>query len=267
MLVNIKLVDSDNNPINDYFLHIIYEFDTKKRPVHIYPFYIKNGDLYYHNNHNKKCSLYTNRYYLYISPFLMDKSDIYKNNCTKRININKINQIIKINKKCNFIRPLKRGIDLYRNFGWNYINNNGIRMHHRGDDYECNAGEKVLAFLDGKIYLADQIAGFGTWNQIHKRFDPGGAVVIEHKNRDNENFYALYGHLNIESTINIGDNINKGALIGTILDYNNGYSDVPHLHFGIYAAQIFPKIDLGYGKDLIGWIDPELYMKQKCWID
>ena len=73
------------------------------------------------------------------------------------------------------------------------LSKNKKRNIHLGIDFWCEAGTSVCAFLDGKVHSFKNNTNFG---------DYGPTIIIEHK-KDGETFYSLYGHLSLESILNL----------------------------------------------------------------
>ena len=103
-----------------------------------------------------------------------------------------------------FIQPVSGEIVL--NFG-RY--NMGF---HMGLDYEAEAGTSVVASSGGVCICATERGGYGL------------VVEIDHGN----GFTTRYAHLN-EISVSVGDEVQAGAVIGTV--GNTGNCDTPHLHF------------------------------------
>lgn len=101
------------------------------------------------------------------------------------------------------------------------------RNIHIGLDLWCDAGTPVLAALEGKIHSFKNNTAFG---------DYGPTIILEHQIED-VRFYALYGHLSLASldNIQIGDNVQKGSVVGYLGDalVNGDYA--PHLHYQLIA--------------------------------
>lgn len=96
----------------------------------------------------------------------------------------------------------------------------GIRIHpvrkftrlHRGVDLAAPENSHVRVVAEGRVVFAGDYAGFGK------------LVTVEHR----DGFTSLYGHL-AEITVNPGDKIPAGALIGRV--GSTGLATGPHLHF------------------------------------
>ncbi len=106
---------------------------------------------------------------------------------------------------------------------FNSLDEDKERNIHLGIDLWCKAKTPVLAVLDGKIHSFRNNKNHG---------DYGPTIILEHKIND-EVFYTLYGHLNIESIQNIaiGNIVKKGEMIASLgaSSVNGDYA--AHLHF------------------------------------
>ncbi|RRO19778.1 peptidoglycan DD-metalloendopeptidase family protein [Flavobacteriaceae bacterium 14752] len=102
---------------------------------------------------------------------------------------------------------------------------NKQRNIHLGIDFWAEAGEDILCPFDGVVHSFANNKGFGNY---------GPCIILKH-NKNQEDFYTLYGHLNRESLLNIevGEFIKQNQVFCKLgeVDENGGY--VPHLHFQI----------------------------------
>lgn len=99
------------------------------------------------------------------------------------------------------------------------------RNIHLGVDFWANAGEDIIAPLDGIVHSFKDNKGFGNY---------GPCIILEH-NLDSHKLFTLYGHLSRKSLtgLKIGKVVKRNQVfcaLGTA-DENGGY--VPHLHFQI----------------------------------
>ncbi|MCL2107117.1 MAG: peptidoglycan DD-metalloendopeptidase family protein [Oscillospiraceae bacterium] len=133
---------------------------------------------------------------------------------------------------------------------------------HAGLDLMADFGEPVFPVAPGTIIEAWEHKGYG------KDFGLGGAVLIEHKNKYEQVFYAVYGHIDITPELRgkgdyakpLGKKVTEETQLGTILDFGeNG----DHLHLGISTRQqIHPwagRFDLSVSVPT-GWVDPVDYL-------
>ena len=97
------------------------------------------------------------------------------------------------------------------------------RNIHLGYDFWTQVGETIIAPLDGKIHSFANNADKGNY---------GPTIILEHQDGQ-EHFFSLYGHLSLESILNlkIGQHFKKGEALAKVGDasVNGGY--LPHLHF------------------------------------
>ncbi|WP_397362200.1 peptidoglycan DD-metalloendopeptidase family protein [Olleya sp. R77988] len=99
------------------------------------------------------------------------------------------------------------------------------RNIHLGLDLWCPANTAVSACFDGTIHSFKNNTNFG---------DYGPTIILEHK-IENQIFYTLYGHLNIESlnSFTKGDKVAQGQTIAYLGDVSVNGDYAPHLHFQI----------------------------------
>ncbi len=97
------------------------------------------------------------------------------------------------------------------------------RNIHIGADFWADAGQDIVAPLDGIVHSFADNEGFGNY---------GPCIILKHQDQQNT-FYSLYGHLSKKSL----DSIRTGQIIKRNHKFcrlgkpgeNGGY--VPHLHF------------------------------------
>jgi murein DD-endopeptidase MepM/ murein hydrolase activator NlpD len=99
------------------------------------------------------------------------------------------------------------------------------RNMHIGLDLWIKAGTPVLSALDATVHSYNFNAGFG---------DYGPTIILEHQ-LENQTFYALYGHLSLDSLegIEIGTVFKKGEQFATLGNAAVNGDYAPHLHFQI----------------------------------
>ncbi len=89
---------------------------------------------------------------------------------------------------------------------------------HTGEDWYAvegdTAGARVYAVADGEVVYAG--ANY-----------PGRVVIVRHA----DNLFSMYGHLDPQLNVEVGQHIVRGALIGTVL--RRGDATPNHLHFEI----------------------------------
>jgi len=99
------------------------------------------------------------------------------------------------------------------------------RNIHLGVDFWIDAGEGIFCPVDGEIHSFADNRGVGNY---------GPCIILKHE-KNNQNFYTLYGHLKRDSLLNIevGEFITQNQVFCQLgnTEENGGY--VPHLHFQI----------------------------------
>ena len=99
------------------------------------------------------------------------------------------------------------------------------RNIHLGLDFWIEANTAIFAPLDGEIHSFKNNINHG---------DYGPTIILKHK-LENQQFFTLYGHLNIESIqdLKVGVEVKRGEQIATLgtAEVNGDYP--PHLHFQI----------------------------------
>ena len=99
---------------------------------------------------------------------------------------------------------------------------NDWRMHN-GVDFNLPLGEKVLAITDGTV------------KDIYEDPMLGTTVVIDHEG----DFTAIYSGLGKTTMVNVGDNIENGAEIGSIGDLPCEILDGEHLHLSVKRGDTY----------------------------
>jgi murein DD-endopeptidase MepM/ murein hydrolase activator NlpD len=119
----------------------------------------------------------------------------------------------------NEVRNLYRRSEIFNDQG------SDERNIHIGLDIWAPAGTAVLAALDGSIHSFDFNPGKGNY---------GPTIILEH-HIGQSRFFTLYGHLSLEDIENIelGDEVTKGQIIGSLGDETVNGDYPPHLHFQI----------------------------------
>ena len=127
---------------------------------------------------------------------------------------------------------------------------------HTGVDVEFDDVKEdveVLAISDGVVEHSGWVTGYG------------GVVAISHI-INNDNYLAIYGHLNSESLIVKDQEVKKGQQIGILGQAKTTQTDGErkHLHLAIYKGK---DLNLkGYVKnkeELLLWINPETLINSK----
>ncbi len=117
---------------------------------------------------------------------------------------------------------------LYRTEMFETANPNERRTVHLGIDVFIEAGEEILAPLDGRVHLIANNEGEG---------DYGPVVILEHRTPGGDAFYTLYGHLALD-TLNhrkAGEPVKRGEVIGWIGTPPTNGNWIPHLHFQLFT--------------------------------
>jgi 4-aminobutyrate aminotransferase-like enzyme/Ser/Thr protein kinase RdoA (MazF antagonist) len=109
---------------------------------------------------------------------------------------------------------------------------NERRTIHLATDIFVEKGTPVFSIYDGKVHSFQDNA---------KPLDNGPTIVIEHKpSLDKPPFYILYSHLAKDSLtgISVGQNVKKGAQIGSVGEYPENGGWPPHLHFQLITDML-----------------------------
>ena len=132
-----------------------------------------------------------------------------------------------------------------------------FRGYHNGVDFEVFEEElhidvPVYSICSGEILRKQYISGYG-------------GVLVQTCSINEENWYILYGHLDLANTsVTVGDHVQMGDQMSIL---GNPYStetdgERKHLHLGIYTGN---EIDFrGYvstQSELNAWIDIMTYLK------
>ncbi len=112
-----------------------------------------------------------------------------------------------------------------RSTHFNQLDPETERNIHLGIDVWCDAKTEIMAPLDGKIHSFKNNNHYG---------DYGPTIIVEHT-FDEITFYTLYGHLTLDSLINleIGQKVKAGEIIARLGDASVNGDYAPHLHFQI----------------------------------
>lgn len=90
---------------------------------------------------------------------------------------------------------------------------------HKSMDLGASAGEKVLSVANGEVA------------QVYNNYLEGTVVVIKHAN----GMQSLYGSLDDNVLVKVGDKVNAGDQIGVVSTSAKGeYINEAHLHFELY---------------------------------
>lgn len=104
-----------------------------------------------------------------------------------------------------------------------YVNDLPTTYRHQGLDLAAPAGTEIKATNRGKVVLARSL------------ILTGNTIMIDH----GEGLFSVYHHMQSLS-VNLGDIVERGQLIGTV--GSTGFSTGPHLHFMIsyYTTSLEP---------------------------
>ncbi len=104
----------------------------------------------------------------------------------------------------------------YRNWKDQYVQGQGL---HFGVDFAAPCGTPIHAIGAGVVFAIDGPYGAGPHN-----------IVINHE----DGYYSLYGHMFQRSTLQIGQHVNQGAVIGISGDpTTQSCNQSSHLHLEI----------------------------------
>ena len=97
------------------------------------------------------------------------------------------------------------------------------RFIHMGIDIGAPAGTIVKSFYDGEIFL---------FRNNNLKLDYGYTIIAKY-NFNNQNLYALYGHLSKSSILNkkIGQKIYSGETLAYVGEKEENGGWPPHVHF------------------------------------
>ncbi len=133
---------------------------------------------------------------------------------------------------------------VYTSPEYDKMGNNGkeSRTTHIGVDFWLPEGTPVHTVLDGEVVVAFNDEGYKEY---------GGLVILKHKIQD-FNFYTLYGHLSVESILElkVGKKLKKGMCIGYLGNTKENGHWSPHLHFQVMLSL------LGNDNDFPGVVYP-----------
>ena len=109
------------------------------------------------------------------------------------------------------------------------------RSIHLGVDIWAKAGTLVYAPMQGKVHSFANNDNFG---------DYGPTIILEHNLEENI-FYTLYGHLNVECLAGLyeGKNIEAGEKIAEFGNFPINGNWPPHLHFQVITDMMGRKGD------------------------
>ncbi len=102
--------------------------------------------------------------------------------------------------------------------------------YHTATDFEISAAEEdeeipVSAICSGEVIHAGQVEGYG-------------GVIVHRCVIDDQNVTVLYGHLNLNQNIAVGDTVEQNQQLATLADEYSPESGFTrkHLHLGIHRG-------------------------------
>jgi hypothetical protein len=137
----------------------------------------------------------------------------------------------------SFQKPLMDEWIITQDFG-NWNSSFGSGGYHLAEDLRADQGTSVFATSSGIVKYAATNAG-----------SYGAVVIIEHQLSDGTNICSLYGHLSTYYGLEVstGQQVLKGQEIGKIaMDYEDGGTWGPHLHFGFRYGSYSTETICGY---------------------
>lgn len=97
--------------------------------------------------------------------------------------------------------------------------------NHDGADIANSIGTELKAIADGVVYKKGYNSG-----------GYGNYMIIKHTVPSGQRVYALYGHMNTQSFLSIGNIVSKGQLVGYM--GNTGNTTGPHVHFMLFSQSL-----------------------------
>lgn len=155
------------------------------------------------------------------------------------------------------IEPYELKDGVYR-FGTRVRSRVILWARHLGDDLATAPGTRVSSIGLGKVVWSGTRAG----NTLKRNW--GGLVVLAH-----DGFYSVYGHIT-DIKVKVGEQVTMGQSIGVVAAGNtpeNGWWEIPHLHFGIYVGPWTGEILPGYKRPgdkrtkFSWWRDPKPFIE------
>ena len=99
---------------------------------------------------------------------------------------------------------------------------------HLANDYNLSIGSPIYATGSGTVTsVSNNIPFYGGDDGT-----AGGAIIIKHTTANNDEFYALYGHVD-NISIKVGEMVLGGQKIASVAEFTSNGNSLPHLHFGI----------------------------------
>ncbi len=129
--------------------------------------------------------------------------------------------------------PLPENAAVAFPYGWQINPNNGDVFFHSGIDLSAQQGTSVRAIGKGEVVFAQEQGSYGN------------LVIINHKG----GMQSRYAHLE-DIKVRVGEEVNKGDLVGSVGSTGTPTLKQPHLHFEIRSSSS------------LGWqaLDPSEYL-------
>ncbi len=129
--------------------------------------------------------------------------------------------------------PLPENTAVAFPYGWQINPNNGDVFFHSGIDLSAQLGTSVQAIGEGLVVFAQEQGSYGN------------LVIINHSN----GLQSRYAHLE-DIKVSVGEEVNKGDLVGRVGTTGAPSLKQPHLHFEIRSSSS------------LGWVakDPKEYL-------
>lgn len=124
---------------------------------------------------------------------------------------------------------------------------------HIGHDFNCPEGSSVHACADGEVLAIGELKDELSLNKTEPY------IWLKLKDKHDHDFLA--GYIHVKSNFKIGDKVNKGDIIGRVIEYwgwyNNKKTKMDHVHYMINThADKLPSGFWGYRKETAGFVDP-----------
>ncbi len=130
--------------------------------------------------------------------------------------------------------PLPENTAVAFPYGWQINPSNGDVFFHSGIDLSAQPGTSVQSIGEGVVVLAQEQGSYGN------------LVIINHSS----GMQSRYAHLE-DIKVSVGEEVNKGDLVGTVGSTGTPTLKQPHLHFEIRSSSS------------LGWVakDPQEYLE------
>ena len=156
--------------------------------------------------------------------------------------------------------PLGEGKELITNTAYDYDSGIYLNNHlgkHMGIDTDGNEeNDNIYAIAAGTVVHKHSE---NSWYDDNGILQNHSVIIIKHTNSDNENFFAIYGHVlakdGLKSTVEVGEKVGVVAKIGDPhLHFGiNNSSEISEFYYGIYGWGIIPNLAIPSDYN---WVDP-----------